>query len=381
MAQITEYDPTTLKRVPNHDAARRQKELESVLAKLNQGNTQIGQPGEPIPQPPQPSVESGSTVDPATALQPTIIEIPDAPIIQPTVVVPEVIQSQPTVTLPSPDEYAKLQKSYREAQQALTPVMQKNAVLLRDLKDERESTQAELKSLKETLAELTQFIKQPTRREPVYEPEVDTELESLDPMIAERFRRFNRSTQDRIAEMERKHQTELQAIRDEEKKRQESIAAQQANRSQQNWLDTFKKMVPDYTDFMANGPKAVAFTEWAHQQPDEYDLAISAPMAYSPFFVAKMINEYKSSLVPTPTPARQPSLGDLASRSLSGTAPVKIATREVENPLSEYEIRNATAIMDKMTRDALATKDKEVRAAKLSEANEFMARFERSMSK
>jgi hypothetical protein len=49
--------------------------------------------------------------------------------------------------------------------------------------------------------------------------------------------------------------------------------------------------------------------------------------------------------------------------------------------MSEYEIRNATAIMDKMTRDALATKDKEVRAAKLQEANEFMARFERYMSK
>ena len=75
MPQLTEYDATTLKRVVNHDAARRQKELDAALARLNPQTTQVASPGAPAPEPPVD--RTNPPVDPATALGPTTIEFPD----------------------------------------------------------------------------------------------------------------------------------------------------------------------------------------------------------------------------------------------------------------------------------------------------------------
>lgn len=105
----TEYDPTTLKRVPNHDAARRQKELDAVLASLNQGNAQVGQPGDAPGATETQPVGTGSSPDPTNFSAPTVIELPAASTPPPPA---PAVEPSPTVTA---EEYAKLQKQYREA--------------------------------------------------------------------------------------------------------------------------------------------------------------------------------------------------------------------------------------------------------------------------
>jgi hypothetical protein len=375
VAQVTEYDPTTLKRVPNHDAQRRQRELEEALAKINQGNTQVVQPGQSTPEPPVP-VEAGQ-IDPATALSETVIELPTPPaeIAEPVVAEP----TPPTIPIISAEELAKLQKGYREAQQALTPALQKAAALQNRLKEEQETTKAELKTLREMLAEMATTIKQQNTPPPppVYRPEEDEELAYLDPVIADRFRRFSQGTQESLAALERKHQAEIQSIRDQEKTRLEALANEQAMARQQNWNETFVRLVPDYQDYLPEGSKGHALAEWANQMPAEYMQAIGNPFAHTPFFVAMVINQFKSSLAPTATPARQPKPGDLATRSL-GAAPVKIVPPQPEVPLSADQIRNAQKIMDGLMREATNLKNsKEVREQKAAEAQDFMARFER----
>lgn len=371
MANVTEIDPLTLKRVTNHDAARRQKELDAALARINQEN-QVGQPG-PNPDPVVAPIEGGKVVDPASALAPTIVELPATP--EPTV--PEVIE--PVAPAVSAEEYAKLQKSYREATQALTPFMQRSAALAKDLKEERESTQSELKALKETLAELMQAVKQPRPAAPVYEPERDDELESLDPIIAERFRRMSQATKQQLEAVERKHQAELQAIRDQEKIKENLLLEQQARNQQKAWYDAFTKLVPDYKDFMMDGPSGQALTDWAMQMPTEYLNAISRPNEHTPFFVAKVINEFKASRLPAARSAKKPSLGDLAATSL-GSAPTRMEPPQPVRPLSDYEVKNAQSIMDKLMRDATNTKNSPgMREQKLVEAQDFMARFEALM--
>lgn len=376
MADVTLIDPITLKRVPNHDAKRRQKELDEALARINQNN-QVGQPGnEPTPHAPV-SVDGGQSIDPATALAPTTIDLPTPP--TPTLLVveppPAPAPAAPVITA---EEYAKLQKSYREASQALTPALQKGAALHKELQEERESTKAELKSLRETLAMLTDLVKQGNKPAPVaYEPELDNELETIDPIIADRLRRFNQTTTMKMEELERKHQAEIQAIRDQDRQRQETINANQSALRQQNWDEIFTKLVPDYVDFLPDGSKGKTLVDWVERMPAEYSNAIINPRAHTPFFVAKVIDEFKASLAPTPTPARQPSLGDLATRAL-GNAPTRVETPAPERPLTDYEVKNAQSIMDKLMRDATNTKNpKDMREQKLAEANDFMSRFER----
>ena len=95
-------------------------------------------------------------------------------------------------------------------------------------------------------------------------------------------------------------------------------------------------------------------------------------------FIAKVVDEFKATLAPASAPARQPSLGDLANAQLSGVAPVEVKLPEVINPLSEYEVRNAYAIVDKMYKDAVSLRG-EARDAKLAEANGFMDRYKRQI--
>ncbi len=373
MAQVTEYDPTTLKRVPNHDAQRRQKELDEALARINQGNSQVGQPVQAAPEPTAPVV--AEPVDPTTALSETVIELPAAPV-KPEPAVTEPIPSIPSIT---PEELAKLQKSYREAQQALTPALQKAAALQKRLDEEQGTTKAELKTLRDKLDEMTNIIKQQNTPPPapVYRPEEDTELDALDPIIADRFRRFSQGTKESLAALERKHQAEIQAIRDQEKVRLDALASEQASARQQNWSETFTRLVPDYQDYLPEGPKGHSLVEWANQMPAECMQAISNPFAHTPFFVAMVINQFKTSQNPLPSPARQPAAGDLATRSL-GAAPVKIVPPQPEVPLTTDEIRNAQKIMDNLMREATNLKNPvEIREQKAAQAKDFMARFER----
>jgi hypothetical protein len=369
----TLYDPETLKRVPanNHDAARRQRELDAALARINQEN-QVGQPGPPskLPTAETVVVGSGKVIDPATALEPTVIEIP-AP-------QPPAPEPAPTVPTISPEEYAKLQQSYREAQKALTPAFQKAAALHNELKEERESTKAEIKSLKDQLAELATMLKQSVKPAvPAYEPEFDDELNTLDPVVADRLRRFSQTTSRRMEELERKHQQEIQAIRDQERKNQEALAAHQDSVRQQTWEDVFTKLVPDFADYLSGTPKGKALGDWGDRMPVEYANAINNPRAHTPFFVAKVVNEFKSSQTPAQPPARVPASGDLAAKGL-GNAPTRVEPPAQEQPLSTYEIQNAQQIMDRMMRDATNTKNSpEMRAQKLAEANAFMERFEK----
>lgn len=365
MPGATEYDPITLKRV-NHDAARRQKELDAVLANIDQANSQIGQPGQaPAPAEAQP-VEIRATPDPATAFTPTVIELPPSPAPAP------VVEPTPTV---SAEDYAKLQKQYREASQALTPFMQRSAALANDLKAERETTKSELDGLKNQLAELKELLRKP--QVSAYEPEQDTELESLDPVIADRLRRLNMATNQRLEAMERKHQAELQELRLQEQQRQEALANHQNMTRQQTWDEVFTRLVPDYMDYADGGPKGPALAAWTNQMPTEYGNAIARPRDHTPFFVAKVVNEFKASQMPVGAPSRQPAPGDLAAQ-ISGSAPTRVETRPQEPPLTGDEIRNAQSIMDKLMREATNTKNsKEIRELKLAEANNFMARFER----
>ena len=374
MANVTEIDPNTLKRVTNHDAARRQKELDAALARINQNN-QVGQPSGPNAEPIVAPVESGQVLDPANALATTVIELPTPPV-EPQV---PVVVEPPVAPAVSAEEYAKLQKSYKEATQALTPFMQKGALLAKELKEERETTQSELKSLRETLAELMQAVKQPKPQVASYEPERDDELESLDPIIADRLRRMSQATKQQLEAVERKHQAELQAIRDQEQQRQSALLEHQAQTQQQAWYDVFTKLVPDYKDFMMDGPKGQPLTDWAMQMPAEYLNAISKPNQHTPFFVAKVINEFKASMLPAARPTRKPSLGDLAATSL-GSAPTRIGPPQPERPLTEYEIKNAQPIMDRLMRDATNTKlSPTVRAQKAAEAQDFMERIQAIM--
>jgi hypothetical protein len=290
-----------------------------------------------------------------------------------------VVEPTPTPAV-SAEEYAKLQKSYREATQALTPFMQKGALLAKELKEERETTQSELKSLKDTLAELMQEIKRPKpQSQVVYEPERDDELESLDPIIADRLRRMNQATKQQLEAVERKHQAELQELRAQEEQRQSALLQHQANTQQQAWYDVFTKLVPDYKDFMMDGSKGQALTDWAMQMPTEYLNAISKPNQHTPFFVAKVINEFKASILPAQGKARKPSLGDLAAASL-GSAPSRIEPPQPERLLTDYEIKNAQSIMDKLMRDATNTKfSPTVREQKAAEAQDFMERIQAQM--
>lgn len=372
MAQLTEYDPTTLKRVHNHDAARRQKELEQALERLGQGNTQVGQPGQNEPQPPAPVV-TGS--EPTNALAETVIEFPDSPTPDPAPA--PVIETPATATI-TPDEIAKLQKSYREAQQALTPALQKAAALNRRLEEEQATTQAELKAMRETLAHLTDLVKQ--RNEPVvpiYRPEEDDELAALDPIVADRFRRFSQSSQERLNAIEAKHQKEIQELKDQEKDRQKAMDEARSSAMQQNWNDTFVKLVPDYQDFLPGAPKAEALSLWANTMPAEYAGAIGNPRAYTPFFLAMVINQFKATSAPATAPTRQPAAGDLATRSL-GTAPARIVPPQQDPPLTADQVRNAQKIMDGLMRAARDLKNSpEIRMQKSAEAADFMARFER----
>ena len=363
-----EYDPNTLKRVPNHDAARRQKELDAVLASLNQGNTQVSQPGQtPVATEAQP-VGTGSNSDPANFSAPTVIELPAAPAPAPA----PVVEPTPTVTA---EEYAKLQKQYREACQALTPAMQRSAVLAQDLKTERETTKSQLESLAAQMAELKELFKKPQAS--AYEPELDTELETLDPVIADRFRRFSMTTKQQMEAMERKHQAELQELRNQEQQRQEALVNHQNVTRQQTWDEVFTRLVPDYMDYADGGSKGPALAAWTSQMPMEYHNAIARPREHTPFFVAKVVNEFKASQMPVGAPSRQPAPGDLAAQ-ISGSAPTRVETRTQEPPLTPDEIRNAQSIMDKLMRDATNTKiPKEIRELKMAEANNFMARFER----
>lgn len=373
MANVTEIDPNTLKRVTNHDAARRQKELDAALARINQNN-QVGQPSGPNAEPIVAPVESGQVLDPANALANTVIELP-APPIEPQV---PVVVEPPVAPAVSAEEYAKLQKSYKEATQALTPFMQRSAALAKDLKEERESTQSELKSLRETLAELMQVVKQP-KQVASYEPERDDELESLDPIIADRLRRMSQATKQQLEAVERKHQAELQIIRDQDKQRESVMLEQQAQSQQKAWYDAFTKLVPDYKDFMMDGPQGQPLTDWAMQMPTEYLNAISRPNDHTPFFVAKVINEFKASRMPAMRQNKKPSLGDLASTSL-GSAPTRVEPPQPARLLTEYELKNAQPIMDRLMREARNTKNSpEVREQKAAEAQDFMARIEDQM--
>jgi hypothetical protein len=365
----TEYDPTTLKRVPNHDAARRQKELDAVLANLNQGNAQVGQPGDAPGATEAQPVGTGSSPDPTNFSAPTVIELPAASTPPPPA---PVVEPSPTVTA---EEYAKLQKQYREACQALTPAMQRSAVLAQDLKTERETTKSQLDSLTTQIAELKELFKKPQAS--AYEPELDTELETLDPVVADRFRRLSMTTKQQMEAMERKHQAELQELRDQERQRQEALLQHQNTTRQQTWDDVFTKLVPDYMDYADGGAKGPALVAWTQQMPAEYSAAIVNPRGHTPFFVAKVVNEFKASQMPVGTSSRQPAPGDLAAQ-ISGSAPTRVETRTQEPPLTTDEIRNAQSIMDKLMREATNTKNsKEIRDLKMAEAKNFMTRFER----
>ena len=376
MANVTEIDPNTLKRVTNHDAARRQKELDAALARINQNNQVALASGPNAGSAPAPVIESGQVSDPASALANTVIELP-TPAPEPQV--PVVVEPSPAPAV-SAEEYAKLQKSYKEATQALTPFMQRSAALAKDLKEERESTQSELKSLKETLAELMQAVKQPkAQAQVVYEPERDDELESLDPIIADRLRRMNQATKQQLEAVERRHQAELQALREQEEQRKADLIAERTTNQQRTWFEVFTKLVPDYKEFMMDGPKGQPLTDWAMQMPTEYLNAISSPQAHTPFFVAKVINEFKASMLPVAGKAKKPSLGDLAAVSL-GSAPTRVEPPQPERLLTDYEIKNAQSIMDRLMRDSTNTKNSPaMRAQKAAEAQDFMERIQAQM--
>ena len=382
MPQLTEYDPNTLKRVVNHDAARRQKELDAALARLNPQTTQVQQPGSVAPVPP--IDRTNQPVDPTTALEPTIIEIPDPPPAPPAATqpppVPATAPAAPAApAVPTPEDWAKLEKRRKDAEAALTPFMQRSAALQKELIEERETTKSRLESLEKSIANLVQTLQtQAAPKPPAYNPDTDPELDAVDPMIATRLRRMNSSFDQRIADVERRHREELQAIRDQDAKRAQEFAVSQASSYEQTWNETFTKLVPDYMRFTGDHPDAFALSEWARRMPLEYGRGIANPKAHSPHFVAKIIDEFKATLAPA-VATRQPSLGDLANAQLGGVAPVEVKAPEVINPLSEYEVRNAYAIVDKMYKDAVSLKG-EAREARLNEANNFMDRYKRQMS-
>ena len=381
MPQTIEYDPSTLKRVVNHDAERRQKELDAALARINPQTTQVGQPNTPPPTPPVD--RTNPPVDPATALAPTIIDIPEPPKPTPPANPPAPAQAvaqaaQAQSAAPTPEDWAKLEKRRRDAEAALTPFMQRAAALDKELREERDTTKSRLETLEKSISNLVQTLQtQAAPKAPSYNPETDAELDSIDPMIAARLRKLHSSFDQKMFDQERRHKEELQAIRDQEAKRAQEYALSQASSYEQTWNETFAKLVPDYERFMGDKPEAFALTDWARRMPLEYGRAIASPRAFSPHFVAKVVDEYKATLTP-PAPPRQPSLGDLANAQLSGVAPVVAKVPELVNPLSEYEVKNAYAIVDKMYKDAVVLKG-EARVAKLDEANKFMDRLQRQI--
>jgi hypothetical protein len=272
-----------------------------------------------------------------------------------------------------------LEKRRKDAEAALTPFMQRAAALDKELREERETTKSRLESLEKSISTLVQTLQtQAAPKPPSYNPETDPELDALDPVIATRLRRLHSSFDQRLVDQERRHKEELQAIKDQETRRAQEYAASQTNAYEQTWNETFAKLVPDYERFMGDKPEAYALSDWARRMPLEYGRAIANPKAFSPHFIAKVVDEFKATLAPASAPARQPSLGDLANAQLSGVAPVEVKLPEVINPLSEYEVRNAYAIVDKMYKDAVSLRG-EARDAKLAEANGFMDRYKRQI--
>jgi hypothetical protein len=378
---VVEYNAQTLQRIPvNHDAKRRQQELDAALERIN---AQSVQTGTPTPAPAPPVDNSAPVVDPTTALAPTIIDLPDPPKPAPAASAPAPAPAPPAPAVPTPEDWAKLEKRRKDAEAALTPWMQRSAALQNEVKaakEERESTQARLASLETNIANLVQTLQtQMAPKAPLYNPETDPELDALDPIIAVRLRKMNSTFDQRLADQERKYREDIQAIKDQDKRRAQELVASQTASYEQTWDETFTKLVPDYTRFMGDKPEAFALSDWARTMPLEYGIAIANPKKHSPHFVAKVVNEFKASLTPEPTPARQPSLGDLANAQLGGAVPPRVTLPEVVNPLTDYEIRNAQSILDKLYRSATDTKNKAVREAKLKEAEDFMERYKRQL--
>lgn len=376
MSPTTEYDPNTLKRVVNHDAQRRQKQLDEVMAKI--GAEQPGLVEHPhLPPAPEPvSVEPAPVVPPTIPMVAEDLQLPELPPLEPVVAEP----IAPTQDVDA--EMKLLRKRYEDANRALTPFQQKAARLDKELREEREATRLEIQSLKELVTNLAQTVTAASlpKPEPMYDPDLDSELDNIDPMLAERFRRLNRSVSQQNLTATQRLMQEIEDLKRKEQERQNESRLSMAQNQEQVWDATFTRLVPDFQQFLPGTPHGQNLATWAANMAPEYAAAIETPKSFSPSFVAQVINAYKASLRPA-APARKPSLGDLANPVLSGSAPVKVSAIEPESWCSDYEMQNAPKIMDSMMRQATSAKHKEDRAALLQEANDFSEKYQRTLQK
>lgn len=367
----TEYDPATLKRVINHDASRRQKQLDAVMAKLAEEQPGlVEQPSlheAPTPAP----IEDEKTALPAPVLEPAS-ELPELPPLEP----PPAEEPAPATDWET--EAKRWQKRYGDIQKIVTPLQQKSIVEAK----ERESTKSEIQALKEMITTLAQTVAQASlpKQEPSYDPDLDPDLDNIDPILAERFRRMNRSMAQSNQAAERKLREEIEALKQKDQERQRLSETSQAQAQDTAWEATFTTLVPDFAQFLPGTPHGQNLAVWASKMAPEYTAAIERPKSYTPYFVAQIVNAYKASLRPSAA-TRKPSLGDIANPSLTGSAPVKVSVVEPESFCSTYEMQNASKIMDEMMRKATNTKNKDDRAALLQEAEDFSSKYQRTLQK
>ena len=374
----TEYDPTTMKRVVNHDASRRQKQLDDVMARLAEEQPGlVEQPG--VHEAPAPvSIEPAKPEDKLPELEPAPLE--------PTVELPP-LEPNPVDPVANQKDWEAMAKEWKkrseDAMRALTPAQQKAARLDKELREERESTKSELNSLKEMIATLAQTVATANlpKQEPLYDPDLDSDLDNIDPMLAERLRKLSRSVSQssRNSEMELKREIEVLKQRDAE--RQKLAESTQIKAQEQAWETTFTQLVPDFAQFLPGTPHGQNLATWAATMAPEYSNAIENPKSYTPFFIAQIINAYKSNLRGNTTPSKRPSLGDIANPALTGSAPVKVSAPEPESFCTTFEMQNATKIMDEMMRKATATKNRGDREALLASAQEFSDKYQRTLNK
>ena len=350
----TEIDPSTLKLV-NHDAERTAKKLAEVMeaAKAQFETSNVHQPELPAA-----SMES---IDPAPV-------IASDPVVEPT--------NPEPANAPSSEEWEALMEQNRiwkkkalGAQGTLTPIQQKAALLEKELRAEREKSNAVIQELKNSIGSLVEEIKNlKTPKEPVYDPDRDPELDQIDPVMADRFRKMNRSSRQQIEEIERRHAAELAAIREQETKRQKDIEATEATRFQAEWESVFSRLVPDWSNFVTGSPMGQSLFDWACKVAPEYANAVLNPYTVSPPFLANVINTFKSSM--NAPVAKKPSLGDIANPQLTGSAPLRQTAPEPERLCTEYEMQNVRKIHEDLCRKH-----------KMAEADDLLERYQRTLSK
>ena len=342
----TELNPTTHAPV-NHDAARRQRELDYIMTQVNQ------QSASEVPATQAPLAHTVSVDDPPQVQE--VASVVSAP-------------TEPTVDWQRETETYK--KRLSDAQRALSPAQQKAATLSKELQAERETNAAINKQILDQLAELKEQLARPRQEEavPVYRPEDDPEFANENPALAERLNLITKSFNARLEQVQKLADSKIAAIEARSAKTTQAVEEERQQLYLQNWDKELRRLIPDVDLFMPGATHGDALVTWSVAVAPEYSHAISNPYAHTPQFVAQVISAFKVSNGITSVNGKRQPLADLANASLMGSSRVVVDPPEAPRLLNDYEFANIKDLVDKAYRD---------KKPKLGE--DLMARYEQTL--